>query len=61
MTARLRLEFIVYGSGNNEISDGTPAIEGSEGRGERWTVNGGEVTGGWWTWLDGSVSDGQEL
>jgi hypothetical protein len=44
---------MIYGSGDNEISDGTPPIEGSEGRGERSTVNGDEVTGGWWTWLEG--------
>jgi hypothetical protein len=52
---------MIYGSGDNEISDGTPPIEGSEGRGERSTVNGDEVTGGWWTWLEVSVPDGQEL
>jgi hypothetical protein len=46
---------MIYGSGDNEISDGTPPIEGSEGRGERSTVNGDEVTGGWWTWLEGRV------
>jgi hypothetical protein len=49
---------MIYGSGDNEISDGTPPIKDSERRGERSTVNGDEVTGWWWTWLEGSVPDG---